>query len=185
MSPQGHRGWYEAKSRIAVEGGVVVPKPGTVTDPEALGIIEAAAVETRPPILSRGRTYARSGQVIGVTADHEGFTGRIQGSDRKPYEVRLTRHMISGSDRIHADCTCPYTCDYDWCKHAAALAYVAAFLVDTQPATRSVWLGEDDASQTPELTPDDLSVLRRPAAMRTFAERVRDSEHLLPWPGAL
>lgn len=183
MSPQGRVGWYEPRRRIAVEGGVVVPKPGKVTDPEALALIEAAAIETRPAILSRGRTYARAGQVIGVTADSEGFTGRIQGSDRRPYEVRLTRHMISGSDRIHADCTCPYTCDYDWCKHAAALTYVAAFLIDTQPATRAVWLAEEPAPEVDPLTEDDLAVLVGPAAARTFAQRVNDSEHLLPWPG--
>lgn len=182
MSPRGRGGWYEPRQRIAVEGGVAVPKPGKVTDPDASAIIEAAAIETRPPILSRGRTYARAGQVIGVTADADGFTGRIQGSDRRPYEVRLTRHMISGSDRIHAECTCPYTCDYDWCKHAAALAYVAAFLVDTQPATRAIWVGEEAAPEVVPLAADDLEILRRPATVRTFAERVRECEHLLPWP---
>jgi uncharacterized Zn finger protein len=183
MSPVGRGGWYEPRSRIAVEGGVAVPKPGKVSDPDALAIIEAAAIETRPPILSRGRTYARAGQVIGVTADAEGFSGRIQGSERRPYEVRLNRHMISGADRIHADCSCPYTCDYDWCKHAAALAYVAAFLVDTQPATRAVWIGEEPAPEVEELSEADLALLRSTAQVRSFAQRVSDCEHLRPWPG--
>ncbi len=183
MSPVGRGGWYEARQRIAVEGGVKVPKPGKVEDPDALAIIEAAAIETRPPILSRGRTYARAGQVIGVTADEDGFSARIQGSDRRPYEVRLTRHMISGADRIQADCTCPYSCDYDWCKHAAALAYVAAFLVETQPATKAVWTGEQPIAEVVTLSEEDLAVLGSTATVRTFAERVRDCEHLLPWPG--
>lgn len=183
MSPAGRGGWYEARQRIAVEGGVTVPKPGKVSDPDAVAILEAAAIETRPPILSRGRTYARSGQVIGVTADPEGFGAQIQGSDRRPYEVRLSRHMISGADRIHAECTCPYSCDYDWCKHAAALAYVAAFLVDTQPATRAVWTGQEPAAEVEALSEVDLALLRSAAPLRSFAERVADSEHLLAWPG--
>ncbi len=66
MSPDSERGWFQAKPRIAVEGGVVVPKPGKVDDPDALDLIHAAQMEGRPPILSRGRTYARQGQVIGV-----------------------------------------------------------------------------------------------------------------------
>jgi uncharacterized Zn finger protein len=184
VSPQGRGGWYEPTRRIAVEGGVAVPKPGKVTDPYAVELIEAASIETRPPILSRGRTYARAGQVIGVTADFESFSGRIQGSDRTPYQVQLTRFMISGSDRIHAECTCPYSCDYDWCKHAAALAYVAAFLIDTQPATRAAWLGDEESAEVAPLTRDELTVMQAPATSRSFIERVQDSEHLLPWPGS-
>ena len=60
--------------------------------------------------------------------------------------MRLDRTVISGSDRVAADCTCPYGCDYDWCKHAAALAYVAAFLLDRDPDVRAVWTGQEPAA---------------------------------------
>jgi uncharacterized Zn finger protein len=90
--------------------------------------------------------------------------------------------MISGSDRIHASCTCPYTCDYDWCKHAAALAYVAAFLVDTQPATRAIWTGEQHQAQVPALTDEQVRTLRDPGSLRTFADRLAAATHIVPRP---
>lgn len=183
MSPDREQAWFQAKPRIAVEGGVVVPKPGKVEDPDALDLVHAAEMEGRPPILSRGRTYARQGQVIGVEIEAEQFTASIQGSERRPYQVQLTKTMISGSDRIHASCTCPYTCDYDWCKHAAALAYVAAFLVDSQPATRALWSGEEPPGEVPPLQEADLAVLRSVARPATFAQRVAAADLIVPWPG--
>lgn len=184
MSPRNRGGWFDAKPRIAVEGGVAVPKPGKVTHPAALDILHAAEVETSAAILGRGRTYARAGQVLGLEADDQGFSARIQGSVRTPYRVRLAKVVISGSDRIDATCTCPYGCDYGWCKHAAALAYVAAFLVDTQPATRAVWAGEQLATQLAELDADDLAVLRSSPATLTFAQRVASASEFVPWPQA-
>jgi uncharacterized Zn finger protein len=181
MSPFSERGWYQAKPRVAVQGGVSVAKPGRVSDPDALELLAAAEMETKPSILSRGRTYARAGQVLNVETDGDSFTASIQGSDRTPYQVELTRTMISGSDRIHASCTCPYSCDYDWCKHAAALAYVAAYLIDNQPATRAVWTGEQPPQAVEPLSDEDLQTLRTPAPAATFAERLAQAEAVVPW----
>lgn len=177
-------GWFEARPRIAVAGGVKVPKPGKVTDPDAMELVEAATMECTATILARGRTYARAGQVIGVEAGAEGFSAKIQGSTRTPYKVRLERVMISGSERIQADCTCPYGCDFDWCKHAAALAYVAAFLVDTQPATRAVWTGGQAVPEPAPENPVDLSVLRGSAPGLTFSQRIESAAAFVPWPGS-
>lgn len=185
MSPYSRRGYFQARPRREVEGGVTVAKPGKVTDPVALTIVEAAAMETSDSILSRGRTYARAGQVIGVQAEPGVFTATIQGSSRTPYEVRLATVRISGSDRIDATCSCPYTCDYDWCKHAAALAYVAAFLIDTQPGTRAVWEGEEPAQDAAPLTPDDLAVLLSDPPASTLAQWHARAEQILPWPVAI
>jgi hypothetical protein len=182
VSPRSRGGWFEAKPRIAVEGGVAVPKPGKVTHPAALDILHAAEVETSAAILGRGRTYARAGQVLGLEADDQGFSARIQGSARRPYTVRLAKVVISGSDRIDATCTCPYGCDYGWCKHAAALAYVAAFLVDTQPATRAVWVGEQPTQELAELEASDIAVLKSSPPWLTFAQRVAAASDLVPWP---
>lgn len=175
-------GWFEAKPRIAVKGGVKVPKPGKVTDPAAVELVEAATRECTSAILARGRTYARAGQVIGVAAGAEGFSAKIQGSSRTPYEVRLDKVVISSSDRIQADCTCPYGCDFDWCKHAAALAYVAAFLVDTQPATRAIWSSGQAVPEVAQQEPVDLSVLRAGAPALTFSQRIEAADGFVPWP---
>ena len=49
-----------------------------------------------------------------------------------------------------AVCTFPYGCDGGWCKHAAALAYVAAFLLDRYPAARAVWTGSSPTAESPD-----------------------------------
>ncbi|MGV1004906.1 MAG: hypothetical protein ACOYEV_09100 [Candidatus Nanopelagicales bacterium] len=143
MSPRGSaRFWPTSRPRIEVAGGVAVPKPGSVTGDLATELVSAAVMEARPGILSRARTYARAGQVMAVQAADQQFTAEIQGTARKPYQVSLRRISISGSPRVAADCDCPYGCDLDWCKHAAALAYVAAHLLDRDPTTRARWSGE-------------------------------------------
>lgn len=165
--------WHNPPPRRSVEGGVAVAKPGKVTTEAALELVAAAEMETDPRILSRGRTYARLGQVVAIQLEEGEFSAEIQGTRAKPYRVRLQRTTISGADRIAADCSCPYGCDYGWCKHAAALAYVAAFLVESQPATTAAWSGRaDDAAaaggtapavEVAELTDAELAVLRREA----------------------
>ena len=52
-----------------------------------LTVFEASAVDTR---LARGRTYARSGQVVGMEVAKGKVTASIQGSKLKPYEVSIT-----------------------------------------------------------------------------------------------
>ena len=138
--------YFDSAPRRAVEGGVVVATPGKVSNPLAVELVAAAEIESAPQILARGRTYARAGQVVAVQVEPEGFSAQIQGTGAQPYDVRLDRTMISGSDRVAADCTCPYGCDDGWCKHAAALAYVAAFLLDRDPEARSEWTGQAPAA---------------------------------------
>jgi hypothetical protein len=169
--------------RRAVEGGVVVAAPGKVSDPAAADLVAAAQLETEPHILARGRTYARAGQVVAVHVAPKGFTAQIQGTGARPYEVRLDRITISGSDRVAADCTCPYGCDHDWCKHAAALAYVAAFLLDRDPIARATWAGEAaiDAS-TGAVEPPDAQQPVPPGIPGSIADTavVRAAELMLP-----
>ncbi len=131
--------------------------------------------------------------MVALEVEEGRFTAQIQGSDREPYRVSLMRTVISGSDRIAADCSCPYGCDYRWCKHAAALAYVAAFLLDTQPGVVAAWTGEDDdagptasgagqGEAAGRLSEEDLAVLRRPAPAMDAAALLAAAEEIVPHP---
>lgn len=195
--------YYDIPPRRAVEGGVVVARPGKVSDPLAVDLVAAAQMESAAQILARGRTYARAGQVVSLQVTPEGFSAQIQGTGATPYEVRLVRITISGSDRVAADCTCPYGCDDGWCKHAAALAYVAAHLLDRDPSTRATWAGEQHAAgsdaheggipgsianaavvpaSTLTLGGDDLDALRRPIRGRDPREMLAAVDALVPHP---
>ena len=57
-----------------------------------LTVFEASAVDTR---LARGRTYARSGQVVGMEVTKGQVTASIQGSKLKPYDVTITVKPLS------------------------------------------------------------------------------------------
>jgi SWIM zinc finger len=198
---RGRWDFYNAPPRRAVEGGVVVATPGKVSDPAAAELVAAAEMESAPQILARGRTYARAGQVVAVQVEPEGFTAQIQGTGAKPYQVRLDRTTISGAERVAADCTCPYGCDDGWCKHAAALAYVAAFLLDRDPTTREAWTGAAPATGFHDsgipgtigetavvpgsaltLHPDDLATLRQPLPRQDAQELLAAAEALVPHP---
>lgn len=198
---RGRWDYYDAPPQRAVQGGVVVAKPGKVADPSASDLVAAAEMESAPQILARGRTYARAGQVVAVHAGPAGFSAQIQGTGAEPYEVRLDRTTISGSPRVAADCTCPYGCDDGWCKHAAALAYVAAFLLDRDPTARAAWAGAPDTTASPDpavagtiadtavvpasartLDPDDLAALRDPVPRRDALELLAAAEALVPHP---
>jgi D-alanyl-D-alanine endopeptidase (penicillin-binding protein 7) len=96
-----------------------------------------------------------------AVADGE-ITAEIQGTESRPYQVRLFRTSISGADRVGADCSCPYGCDYGWCKHAAALAYVGAALLDRDAGTRALWTGaqpQDAAALPADVVPASALVV--------------------------
>ncbi len=198
---RGRWDFFDTPPRRSVEGGVVVAKPGKVGHSLAADLVAAAEMESEPQILARGRTYARAGQVVAVQARHMGFSAQIQGTDARPYQVRLDRTTISGSDRVAADCTCPYGCDYGWCKHAAALAYVAAFLLDRDPAARAAWTGTPATTTSPDpgspgtiadiavvpasaltLNPEDLATLREPVARQDPHELLTAAQLFVPHP---
>jgi hypothetical protein len=94
---------------------------------------------------------------------------------------------------VAADCTCPYGCDYDWCKHAAALAYVAAFLLDRDADVRAVWTGQEPAAgsgseQPPPpvvLDTDELEALRRPPPQVDALALLAAADAVVPHPWGL
>ncbi len=199
---RGRWDFYDAPPRRSVEGGVVVAKPGRVSDPLAAELVAAAEMESATQILARGRTYARAGQVVAFQVGSKGFSAQVQGTGATPYEVRLDRTTISGSERVAAGCTCPYGCDDGWCKHAAALAYVAAFLLDRDPTARAAWTGTPSVTQSADpglpgtiadtavlpgsaltLDADDLATLRSPLPAQDAADLLAAAEALVPHPG--
>ncbi len=57
-----------------------------------LAVFEPSAVDTR---LSRGRSYARGGQVVSVEIEKGCVKAAVQGSQLKPYDILITVALIS------------------------------------------------------------------------------------------
>ena len=51
--------------------------------------------------LSRGRSYARRGQVVSLDIQQGGVTAKVQGSRKRPYDVSITVQTISPQDWEH------------------------------------------------------------------------------------
>jgi uncharacterized Zn finger protein len=64
----------------------------------------------------RGQDYHRRQAVISLERDNDALEAQVQGSDREPYQVRITFDQKGITD---AECSCPY--DWGgWCKHIVA-----------------------------------------------------------------
>jgi uncharacterized Zn finger protein len=57
--------------------------------------LESFGLESR---LARGRSYARSGQVLTLETDSGEVTAKVQGSERKPYAVRIRLEPLTDED---------------------------------------------------------------------------------------
>lgn len=62
--------------------------------------------------LARGRSYARGGQVIDYNIDYGLITSKVQGTQRKPYSIKIKVKTLS---------------DKDWAKVIKAMAHQARF----------------------------------------------------------
>ena len=74
-----------------VEGGIQIhsnrgPVARTWWSQRFLGVLESLGVGGR---LSRGRSYARAGQIVSLDVDVGGAVAQVQGSRPRPYEVRI------------------------------------------------------------------------------------------------
>jgi len=111
--------------------GIFVENPGKA---ELAGVgeefLESAEVHWLPGPTSRARPYARNGSILAMERDETIVSGLVSGSDYD-YEIRVHGVTESGPFQPSADCTCPYGAMHgDWCKHAIALAYAIAALLD-------------------------------------------------------
>jgi len=79
----------------------------------------------------RGQDYHRREAVISLERDDDALEAQVQGSDREPYQVRITIDQKGITD---AECSCPY--DWGgWCKHIVAT--LLACLPQPKRTTRS------------------------------------------------
>jgi hypothetical protein len=137
----GWEGWggFETRKRVPVAGGVAVGKPGKVHGTNAVDLVEAAEWNATSGIATRARRYARQGQVVGVDIADRTATAQVQGTEADPYLVSIHRQP---NGRLIGACDCPYGCGaYGWCKHAVALAYVVAHIIDHDPLASARWTG--------------------------------------------
>lgn len=70
--------------------------------------------------LGRGRSVHSNGQVLGIEIEDDGsvISGRVQGSEREPYQQRISLRSGKNGIIIHGTCTCPVHTN---CKHVAAV----------------------------------------------------------------
>ena len=84
-----------------------------------VAVLESFAIGAR---LGRGRSYARNGQVLGITVARGKVTARVQGSRPRPYDVAIQVKVLSAAD---------------WTKLVRALAgqalYAAKLLAGEMP----------------------------------------------------
>lgn len=74
----------------------------------------------RSHILERGWYYANDGSVTDLVKTEDSISAVVRGSEY--YKVRI---MYSGSEIIDGYCSCPYAAKGEWCKHMAAVLYLA------------------------------------------------------------
>jgi uncharacterized Zn finger protein len=89
--PMGPDGWFEASTPLQVEGGIKArSKRGTIGQQwwsrRFIDILESICDKGR---LSRGRSYARRGQVLSLNLGPGLVTAGVQGSRPDPYEVTI------------------------------------------------------------------------------------------------
>jgi uncharacterized Zn finger protein len=83
--------WRDAARPRRVEGGIQInstrgPVARTWWSRRFLAVLESLGVGGR---LSRGRTYARAGQIVSLDLDAGGAVAQVQGSRPQPYKVRV------------------------------------------------------------------------------------------------
>lgn len=108
-------GWYPPPSRpLPAEGIRARSRRGDIGETwwsrRFIDILESFQMGAR---LTRGRRYARAGQVLDVAVEPGAVTARVQGSRAKPYRVRIRTLTLSQKD---------------WARVEEAMASRAVFL---------------------------------------------------------
>jgi len=106
--------YYRPNQPIRVEGGIKTKSErgaigSTWWSKRWIGVLESFSMGTR---LTRGRSYARQGQVISIDVQPGIVTAKVQGSQPKPYNIKIRLQPLS---------------DQDWDKVTEAMAAQALF----------------------------------------------------------
>ncbi len=107
-------GYYEPTQPIRVKDGIKTKSErGTIGETwwskRWVGVLESFSLGTR---LTRGRSYARQGQVISIDVQPGIVRAKVQGSRPKPYDIEIRLKPLS---------------DQDWDKVTEAMAAQAIF----------------------------------------------------------
>lgn len=175
---------YQAPVRRTVDGGVGVAKPGSATSDEGKALVDGAKRLCTSAVATRARTYARHGQVVGVDLGEKTAVATVQGSGDQPYLLSLYRRDFGD---YTADCDCPYGCgERYWCKHAVALAFVVADMIDRDPALLARWTGDPLPAQPAgvRVAPDVLARLAAPIPTLDVGAAMAAAAEVAPPPDA-
>src|SRR5216684_127047 len=93
-------GYYEPSRPIRVQGGIKTKKEygqigETWWSKRWIAVLESFNMGTR---LTRGRSYARQGQVISIDVEPGMVEAKVQGSQPKPYKVEIRFKTLSDQD---------------------------------------------------------------------------------------
>ena len=98
-----------------------------------------------PQIVARGQAYYQQNLVTNFAQQGAQFTATVTGTEA--YQVSLTIH---NGRIVAAECDCPYAADGHYCKHMAAVMFMAEDLIKT-----------DTDEETPLNEPADESSIER------------------------
>ncbi len=93
--------YYERSTPRQAKGGIKSQKGGFAERWWAkrwIAVLESFNLGAR---LGRGRTYARSGQVVSIDIDRGAVSAKVQGSRPKPYTVSIRVNTLSETDWRH------------------------------------------------------------------------------------
>jgi uncharacterized Zn finger protein len=92
--------YYEPSRPIKVQGGIKTKSErgeigSTWWSKRWIGVLESFSMGTR---LTRGRSYARQGQVISIDIEPGVVKAKVQGSQPKPYNIKIQLKPLSDQD---------------------------------------------------------------------------------------
>jgi len=134
-------GYYKPKPRIKTRGGIKSQsRRGSFGQSwwakRWIAVLESFNIGAR---LDRGRSYARSGQVLSIEISKGLITSRVQGSRARPYEIIINVKTLN---------------DHDWEKLAGSLStqaiFAAKLLAGEMPQEIETAFAEQKLSLFPE-----------------------------------
>jgi hypothetical protein len=164
--------------------------------PASRALADLAPLLADPTRLVKGRTMQRRGRVATVDVTAGLLTAEVTGSRPMPYEVTIAtraapahvgeevsaggwEHAVPPARDISFDCTCP-----DWgdpCKHAVAVLFEFAQMVDDTPELLGRWRGVVAGDGRRAVAPPEprgagagAEVIELGTAVANLADRLKD-----------